>query len=212
MLTRVNTYTRTAYNNDPTIMLWELGNGLRCPGKRFGGKPLQRWYRQMAPFVRRLAPKQLLGSGSEGFFLCAAASQERSSRGCQAGEAWRTALGIEDIANWMDAQGVDYIGESAIPEFDVATYQAAAIYTAPLRFPRHPRGRSLALLTNTVPQPSQARLDAWPPTMLSRLGGALTRDEQRDFLDAWILAHEAGSTRKAILLNAFAAAEVRSRT
>ncbi|EOD37153.1 1,4-beta-D-mannan endohydrolase [Emiliania huxleyi CCMP1516] len=170
VLTRVNTYTRTAYNNDPTIMLWELGNGLRCPGKRFGGKPLQRWYRQMAPFVRRLAPKQLLGSGSEGFFLCAAASQERSSRGCQAGEAWRTTLGIEDIANWMDAQGVDYIGESAIPEFD-------------------------------------ARLDAWPPTMLSRLGGALTRDEQRDFLDAWILAHEAGSTRKAILLNAFAAAE-----
>jgi len=43
-------------------------------------------------------------------------------------------------------------------------------------------------------------MDAWPATMLNRLGGMLTRDEQRLLLDQWITAHELRELRKPILL------------
>ena len=172
VITRMNHYSSLKYNEDATIMMWELGNGLRCPGPRFAGRPLQRWNRMMAPYIKRLAPKQLIGSGSDGFFLCKKSGEP--TPGCRADEGWRKAAG-PILAGWMDSQGVDYWGESNIPAFDVATYQA--------------------------------RLDSWPATMLTRLGGQMTRDEQTGFLDEWITAHELRQIRKPILLQAFAPAE-----
>lgn len=53
----------------------------------------------------------------------------------------------------------------------------------------------------------QARLDSWPDTMLSRLGGMMTRDEQRTFMDKWITSHEIREINKPILLQAFSPAE-----
>ena len=51
VLSRVNTRTGTRYTDDKAVLAWELGNEL---------KSSKEWVREMAPFVKQLAPKQLL--------------------------------------------------------------------------------------------------------------------------------------------------------
>jgi hypothetical protein len=51
VLTRVNTRTGTRYNEDQAVLAWELGNELKAP---------KEWVAQMAPFLKRLAPRQLV--------------------------------------------------------------------------------------------------------------------------------------------------------
>jgi hypothetical protein len=51
VLKRVNTRTGVPYNEDKAVLAWELGNELQAPVE---------WVREMAPFVKQLAPKQLL--------------------------------------------------------------------------------------------------------------------------------------------------------
>lgn len=64
---RYNKYTNLTYANDPTILAWELANEPRHPGD-FEGQVLQEWIREMSKFIKEQAPKQLVTSGSEGFF------------------------------------------------------------------------------------------------------------------------------------------------
>lgn len=66
ILTHKNKYTGVVYNQDPTIMTWELANEPRAQSDT-SGKLLYSWTKEMSEFVRELAPKQLIALGSEGF-------------------------------------------------------------------------------------------------------------------------------------------------
>lgn len=66
-INRVNTLTGVAYKDDPTIMMWELGNEPRCTSDTTGAK-LQAWIDEMAAFIKSLDSKHLLGTGMEGFY------------------------------------------------------------------------------------------------------------------------------------------------
>jgi mannan endo-1,4-beta-mannosidase len=69
VITRKNTITGMDYNQDPTIMSWQLANEPR-PGS--GDEGLQngpqfiKWVHESARFIKELAPHQLLSTGNEG--------------------------------------------------------------------------------------------------------------------------------------------------
>jgi mannan endo-1,4-beta-mannosidase len=69
VITRVNTINGLAYNQDPTIMTWELANEPR-PGSDQDGRinvaAYIKWIDQSAQFIHALAPHQLVTTGSEG--------------------------------------------------------------------------------------------------------------------------------------------------
>jgi len=63
VLTRTNPLTGLEYREDPTIMLWELGNELNCKWpKKY---PLD-WIREMGAFVKELDSHHLLSTGVRG--------------------------------------------------------------------------------------------------------------------------------------------------
>ncbi len=68
LMTRVNSYTGIPYNEDPTIMTWELMNEPRNPPDKTG-KILTAWVKEMSAYVKKLAPFQLCAVGDEGGFL-----------------------------------------------------------------------------------------------------------------------------------------------
>lgn len=68
LLTRVNTYTGIHYNQDPTIMTWELINEPRNPDDKTG-KIVTEWAKEMSAYVKSLAPYQLCAVGDEGGFI-----------------------------------------------------------------------------------------------------------------------------------------------
>lgn len=68
LLTRVNTYTGIPYNEDPTIMTWELMNEPRNPDDKTG-KVVTAWAKEMSAYVKSLAPYQLCAVGDEGGFI-----------------------------------------------------------------------------------------------------------------------------------------------
>ena len=51
VLHRVNTITGVRYNDDKAVLAWELGNELKAP---------KEWVREMAPYVKQLAPRHLV--------------------------------------------------------------------------------------------------------------------------------------------------------
>jgi hypothetical protein len=64
ILNHVNSYTKVAYKDDPTIMAWETGNELWCQG----GCPNQMgveddWTVAVAAHIKGIAPRQLVASG-----------------------------------------------------------------------------------------------------------------------------------------------------
>jgi len=66
---RRNSITGVAYADDPTVMSWQLANEPR-PGSDAGGhgnfQAYRRWIDETAAFIRGLAPRQLVSTGSEG--------------------------------------------------------------------------------------------------------------------------------------------------
>lgn len=79
VITRRNRYTGLKYNQDPTIMTWELANEPRnrSAGTGFGksgGAPLLAWADAVSRYVKSLAPQQLVALGDEGFGLDASSS------------------------------------------------------------------------------------------------------------------------------------------
>jgi mannan endo-1,4-beta-mannosidase len=66
LLNRINTFTGVAYRNEPAILAWEIGNELRCPSCR-GTTRLTDTIRELAGFLRPLAPNQLISDGGDGF-------------------------------------------------------------------------------------------------------------------------------------------------
>jgi mannan endo-1,4-beta-mannosidase len=65
IVTRTNALNGLQYKNDDTIMAWELGNELRCPGD---SAALIDWVGEMSAFLKGVDPDHLIGVGDEGFF------------------------------------------------------------------------------------------------------------------------------------------------
>jgi mannan endo-1,4-beta-mannosidase len=79
LLTRVNTYTGVAYKDDPTIMLWELGNEPRCRGSNVypaspdscavgNTDPITEWADEMSTFIKSIDRNHMVSLGDEGWF------------------------------------------------------------------------------------------------------------------------------------------------
>nr|AQQ75211.1 GH5 [uncultured bacterium] len=70
LIRRTNSVNGRAYNADPTIMSWQLANEPR-PGSDANAKPhfdvFVKWVDETAGFIKRLAPKQLVSTGNEGW-------------------------------------------------------------------------------------------------------------------------------------------------
>lgn len=67
VITRRNRYTGLCYNEDPTIMTFELANEPRCRSDK-SGATLLRWAAEMSAHVKRLALRQLVAVGDEGAY------------------------------------------------------------------------------------------------------------------------------------------------
>jgi len=70
LLTRRNSVNGRAYNADPTIMSWQLANEPR-PGSDANAKPhfdvFTKWVDETSGYIKKLAPKQLVSTGNEGW-------------------------------------------------------------------------------------------------------------------------------------------------
>jgi mannan endo-1,4-beta-mannosidase len=67
VIRRRNPYTGLRYNEDPTIMTFELANEPRNRSDKTGATILG-WVREMSAWVKSLAPRQLVAVGDEGFY------------------------------------------------------------------------------------------------------------------------------------------------
>ena len=67
---RKNSINGRPYNADPTIMSWQLANEPR-PGSDANAKPhfdvFVKWQDETAGFIKKLAPRQLISTGNEGW-------------------------------------------------------------------------------------------------------------------------------------------------
>jgi mannan endo-1,4-beta-mannosidase len=70
LTTRKNSVNGRAYADDPTIMSWQLANEPR-PGSDANAKPhfevFAKWIDETSGYIRKLAPKQLVSTGNEGW-------------------------------------------------------------------------------------------------------------------------------------------------
>ena len=57
------------YNDDPTIMSWQLANEPRpgVDGNSTHSGAFVQWVDETAAFIKKLAPKQLVSTGNEGW-------------------------------------------------------------------------------------------------------------------------------------------------
>ncbi|KAA8528039.1 hypothetical protein F0562_035092 [Nyssa sinensis] len=103
VLTRINTITRVAYKDDPTIMAWELMNEPRSQAD-YSGKTINGWVQEMAAYVKSMDSKHLLEIGMEGFYGDSMPDRKQYNPGYQV--------------------GTDYITNNLIKEIDFATIHA----------------------------------------------------------------------------------------
>jgi mannan endo-1,4-beta-mannosidase len=94
VLTRFNRYTGLRYNEDPTIMTWELANEPRSRSDKTGQRLLT-WVTQTSAFVKQLAPRQLVTTGDEGFYGDASNSDYPYSD--YEGDRWKDFLALPTI-------------------------------------------------------------------------------------------------------------------
>jgi len=92
LLSRTNVYNGLPIKKDDTIMAWELGNELRCPGN---SSALLDWIGEMSSFLKANDPNHIVGVGDEGF-LRRAGSPDWTYDGSQ-GADFEAFLGLADI-------------------------------------------------------------------------------------------------------------------
>ncbi|KAJ1418501.1 Glycoside hydrolase, family 5 [Sesbania bispinosa] len=103
VLTRINTITKKAYKDDPTIMAWELINEPRCEVD-YSGKTINAWVQEMAPYVKSIDQNHLLEVGMEGFYGDSIPDRKQYNPGFQV--------------------GTDFVSNNLIQEIDFATIHA----------------------------------------------------------------------------------------
>lgn len=65
VLTHENQYTGVEYRNDPTVLLWEVGNQMEYHDER-RGEPLTEWYDAAARHIKSIDDTHLVGTGMAG--------------------------------------------------------------------------------------------------------------------------------------------------
>lgn len=103
VLTRINTITRVAYKDDPTIMAWELINEPRCQVD-YSGKTINGWIQEMASYVKSIDNNHLLTVGMEGFYGDSMPEKKAINPGYQV--------------------GTDFISNHLVKEIDFTTIHA----------------------------------------------------------------------------------------
>ncbi len=105
LLNRVNTSTGVAYKDEPAIFAWQIMN----EGRNSGQNPaiLRDWYRDMARFIKSIAPNHMVSTGEEGF-----------------DEGTPSRYSVRDYSNTYVLranEGTSYIMNTSIPEIDFGT-------------------------------------------------------------------------------------------
>ncbi|KAL5776110.1 hypothetical protein ACOSP7_009036 [Xanthoceras sorbifolium] len=103
VLTRINTITRIAYKDEPTIMAWELINEPRCQAD-YSGKTLNGWVQEMASYLKSIDNRHLLEIGMEGFYGDSVPDRKQFNPGYEV--------------------GTDFISNNLIKEIDFTTIHA----------------------------------------------------------------------------------------
>lgn len=107
LLNRTNIYTGLQYKDDPTIMMWELGNEPRCKGSGlYPPSPdcsvddLLAWADEISQHINSIDQNHLISVGDEGFYC------------------------YEDGVDWTEdcTEGVDTVAFAQLPEIDVLSY------------------------------------------------------------------------------------------
>jgi mannan endo-1,4-beta-mannosidase len=96
LLERTNTASGRAYQDDPTILAWELGNEFRCPDVADGREVLLSWIWEMATLLKANAPHHLIAVGDEGYFNRSKAGKNTFFNGSH-GVDFEAILGIGPI-------------------------------------------------------------------------------------------------------------------
>jgi len=65
VMTRTNSVNGRKYNEDPTIMTWQLANEPQSLGIYIASDPLFAWVDRISQYIRTMAPKQLINVGLE---------------------------------------------------------------------------------------------------------------------------------------------------
>jgi mannan endo-1,4-beta-mannosidase len=75
LIHRVNSITKVAYRDDPTIFAWELANEPRCGNygkhdrlEECKAEMLTSWVAEMSRYIKSLDPNHMVAVGDEGFF------------------------------------------------------------------------------------------------------------------------------------------------
>ena len=92
LLNRTNVFNGRLWKNDDTILAWELGNELRCPGNPAAAF---NWVQEMSAFIKSNDLNHLVGIGDEGF-LARNDSPDWTYDGSQ-GTDFEAFLGIPDL-------------------------------------------------------------------------------------------------------------------
>lgn len=108
VLNRTNSITGVKYKDDPTILMWELGNEPRCVSA--GAKTrsancttdtITAWADVMSTYIKSVDPKHLVGSGDEGFYADQPTSTDWTANGVDGVDALRIAkLKNIDVLSW----------------------------------------------------------------------------------------------------------------
>nr|CAD1821874.1 unnamed protein product [Ananas comosus var. bracteatus] len=106
VVTRVNTISRVAYRDDPTILAWELINEPRCEDD-LSGATLQGWIAEMGGYVKSIDRAHLVEIGMEGFY--GASSQFRKQFNPNG-----LVFGTDFVPN-NQVQGIDFATIHAYP-------------------------------------------------------------------------------------------------
>ena len=94
VLTRFNRYTGLRYNEDPTIMTFELANEPRSRSDKTGQRLLT-WVKETSAYFKHLAPRQLVTTGDEGFYGDPANSDYPYSN--YEGDRWKDFIALPTI-------------------------------------------------------------------------------------------------------------------